>query len=411
MGVFFVDSENIDRATWGRLISDINATSVYNKYCKSDNYYSVFKNIIISMLFEKEIILLDSDFTDSELVNLTGLSEYENFDEVLDKNKFKNIVSKEELIDKLRKTNDNWNVTLFTSGTSGVPKKVTHDFQSISRFVKISEYTSSSVWGFAYNPTHMAGIQVFMQALLNGNSIVRVFGLSAGKVFEEIEINKISYISATPTFYKLLLSCERKFESVKRITSGGEKFNEEIKKKLLFIFPNAKFNNVYASTETGTLFASNDDLFTIKEGFATLVKVENDELYIHSKLMGETGTVMGDWYNTGDLVDVVLEKPLSFRFVSRNSDMINVGGYKVNPLEVEEVLLTFPGVINARVFPKSNSVLGNIICCEIVREGKSIEEIAIRSFLQSKLQEFKVPRIYKFVEELNTTRTGKIKRN
>ena len=64
-----------------------------------------------------------------------------------------------------------------------------------------------------------------------------------------------------------------------------------------------------------------------------------------------------------------------------------------------------------RVYPKQNSVLGNIICCEVVANSKQITESSIRTFLQSKIQEFKIPRIIRFVEELSTTRTGKLKRN
>jgi len=92
--------------------------------------------------------------------------------------------------------------------------------------------------------------------------------------------------------------------------------------------------------------------------------------------------------------------------------MINVGGYKVNPLEVEDAIFELPGVRNVRVYSKSNSVLGNIICCEIVCDkNTTLNEASIRTFLQSKIQEFKIPRIIRFVNEISKTRTGKIKRN
>jgi acyl-coenzyme A synthetase/AMP-(fatty) acid ligase len=316
-----------------------------------------------------------------------------------------------ELIDKLRNTCNEWKVTLFTSGTTGIPKKVTHNFKSITRFVKISERNKNSIWGFAYNPTHMAGIQVFFQGLLNGNPIVRLFGLTPKEIHREIKENGITHISATPTFYKLLLPCEETFQSITRITSGGEKFNEKTIVQLKGIFPNAKITNVYASTEAGTLFASDNDIFKIKPEYEHLIRVANDELLIHKSLMGSSDMNIEEWYNTGDLIETITEKPLKFRFISRKSDMINVGGYKVNPLEVEETILTLPEIKNVRVYSKSNSVLGNIICCEVVCDNKQISESSIRTFLQSKIQEFKIPRIIRFVEELSTTRTGKIKRN
>ncbi len=411
MGFFLKDLEFEAPITWDFLINDINNVSTYNPYCKSNNYYHVFKHIVISMVIGEEIILLDSDFTDSELVNLTGRSQYDELTQLIDKKKFPLLSDKENLLDKLKNTSSDWKITLFTSGTTGIPKKITHDFKSITRFVKIAERKNNSIWGFAYNPTHMAGIQVYLQALLNGNSIVRLFGLDPNKIHREIKENGITHISATPTFYRLLLPCEDVFQSVERITSGGEKFNEKTISQLKGVFPNAKITNVYASTEAGTLFASDNDVFSIKPEYEHLIRVVNDELLIHSSLMGSSEMNIEEWYNTGDLIDIITEKPLKFRFVSRKSDMINVGGYKVNPIEVEETILTILGVKNVRVYPKSNSVLGNIICCDIVCVDIEISESSIRTFLQSKIQEFKIPRIIRFVDELSTTRTGKIKRN
>lgn len=411
MGYFLKDIEYSVPITWDFLINDINNSLTYNPYCKSDSYYHVFKHIIISMIIGREIILLDSDFTDSELINLTGFSEYEEFTQLTNKGSFSFLRNKSELIEKLRNTCDDWKVTLFTSGTTGIPKKVTHDFNSITRFVKISERNTNSIWGFSYNPTHMAGIQVFFQALLNGNTIVRLFGLSANEIHREINKNGITHISATPTFYRLLFPCMEIFQSVERITSGGEKFNEKTILQLKDIFPNAKITNIYASTEAGTLFASENDVFSIRPDYEHLIQIANDELLIHRSLMGNSDINIKEWYNTGDLVEIINEKPLKFRFISRKSDMINVGGYKVNPLEVEETIINLAGITDVRVFSKSNSVLGNIICCEVVCDNNQVSESSIRAFLQSKIQEFKIPRIIRFVDEISITRTGKIKRN
>jgi len=305
MDCFLQDIEHGVHKTWDFLINDINNSLTYNPYCKSHSYYHVFKHIITSLIIGKEIILLDSDFTDSELVNLTGFSEYEEFTQLIDTGSFSLLLDKKELIEKLRNTCDDWKVTLFTSGTTGIPKKVTHNFNSITRFVKISERNTNSVWGFAYNPTHMAGIQVFFQALLNGNAIVRLFGLSANEIHREINEYGITHISATPTFYRILLPCEETFQSVERITSGGEKFNEKTILQLKDIFPNAKITNVYASTEAGTLFASENDIFSIKPEYEHLIRVVNDELLIHSSLMGSSDINIKEWYNTGDLIELI----------------------------------------------------------------------------------------------------------
>ncbi len=411
MNIFLANVEKNRIVSWSQLIEDIKNTNSFNPYCKSSDYYTIFKQIILSLLAGEEITLLDSDFTENELIKLTGYSNFEDFNKPFSLTQTTGITDKKDLLNKLNSTSENWKITLFTSGTTGLPKKVSHNFSSISRFVRISEQNQNSVWGFAYNPTHMAGVQVFFQALLNGNSIIRLFGLNTEEIYSEIENHHITHISATPTFYKLLINTKHLFPSVKRITSGGEKFNDKVFEQLIKIFPNAKITNVYASTEAGTLFASHNDVFSIRKEFEDLIIIKNNELMIHKSLMGSSNLQIDKWYDTGDLVEIISEQPLKFRFLNRKSEMINVGGYKVNPNEVEDAISSMQNIENVRVYAKSNSVLGNIICCEVVTKDEQVTEASIRTFLQSVLQEYKIPRIIRFVEELTTTRTGKLKRN
>jgi acyl-coenzyme A synthetase/AMP-(fatty) acid ligase len=411
MNIFLANVEKNRIVSWSQLIEDIKNTNSFNPYCKSSDYYTIFKQIILSLLAGEEITLLDSDFTENELIKLTGYSNFEDFNKPFSLTQTTGITDKIDLLNKLNSTSENWKITLFTSGTTGLPKKVSHNFSSISRFVRISEQNQNSVWGFAYNPTHMAGVQVFFQALLNGNSIIRLFGLNTEEIYGEIENHHITHISATPTFYKLLINTKHLFPSVKRITSGGEKFNDKVFEQLIKIFPNAKITNVYASTEAGTLFASHNDVFSIRKEFEDLIIIKNNELMIHKSLMGSSNLQIDKWYDTGDLVEIISEQPLKFRFLNRKSEMINIGGYKVNPNEVEDAISSMQNIENVRVYAKSNSVLGNIICCEVVTKDEQVTEASIRTFLQSVLQEYKIPRIIRFVEELTTTRTGKLKRN
>lgn len=407
--LFYKDSVNGIQKSYQDLMDDLRLKDSYYPYCREKSFYEIFKRIIHSILIDEEIVLLDGDFSESETRSLIGdLS-------LLDISVSRCIkdVSLQALQKALSRKDGNWRITLFTSGTTGLPKKITHTLPSITRFVKQSDRHHADIWGFAYNPTHMAGLQVFFQALLNFNPLIRLFGFSRDSVLRLIEDEHVTNISATPTFFRLLLPADRRLPMVSRITSGGEKFDASTLNALRQMFVNAKFTNVYASTEAGTLFASDGDVFTLKKDMNGLVKIERGELYIHRSLIGisESFRLDGDWYGTGDLITVVSEEPFSFKFVSRKNEMINVGGYKVNPTEVEEAIRTCPGVEDSYVFPKQNRILGNLICADVVCLDKAVTEKLLRGFLNGKLQEFKIPRIIRFVDKLEVTRTGKIARN
>lgn len=406
MDIFFKDIIDGEIITWKKLIEDLNCIDEYSILCLNRKYYSIFSHIIFSLLSGREITLLDNDLSKNELKKLIGKLTFGNTR--LRVNRIK-IQSKEELLDRLKSIDDNWRITLYTSGTTGLPKKVSHSFQSISRFVKLTEEKKNDIWGFCYNPTHMAGVQVFFQALLNGNTIIRLFGLDKAQIFSEIIKNAVTNLSSTPTFFRLLLPSDIICESVKKITSGGEIFDEKTMSQVYSLFPNAKITNVYASTEAGSLFASDGKIFNVKPKIMNWIKIINNELFIHKSLIGTTDQLTEEWYATGDLVEIIQNSPLKFKFIARKNEIINVGGYKVNPQEVEEVIRSIEGIKDAYVFSKANSVLGNIVCAEVVAET-SITEVEIRNNLKNKLQEFKMPRFIKFTEKIQTTRTGKSKR-
>ena len=136
---------------------------------------------------------------------------------------------------------------------------------------------------------------------------------------------------------------------------------------------------------------------------------DDGELLIHKSLLGISDDIIleGEWYHTGDVVERLDEN--TFRFISRKTEMINVGGYKVNPHEVEKAIREIEGVLDVRVFGRSNRVTGNIVMAEIVAKNAEVKpyiESEI-SKLNKHFQSWKVPRIVNFVDLIEQTRTGK----
>lgn len=405
MAVFLIDNEKA--YTYTDLLDSLNSASQYYPLFKSKDIYAYFVNLIQALAASKPLVLLDSDLNPSEI---DGVDESQvNVAEVAEHAPY---ASMDDVVATLQQSTSE--ITIFTSGTTGQPKKVVHTVQTLTRSVRLGERYRGQVWAYAYNPTHMAGLQVFFQAFENLNTLINVFNKQRSEVYELIAEYSVTHISATPTFYRLLLPFEKAYESVIRVTLGGEKSDQHLYDSIVKIFPSAKINNVYASTEAGSLFAAKGDCFQIPEKIRDKFTVVDDELLIHKSLLGRSDSFKfeGDYYHSGDLIEWVDKESGLFRFKSRKNELINVGGYKVNPGEVEDVISAIDGVKQVLVYGKANSVLGNVLCADIqLVAGSELTNVDIKKALASQLQDFKIPRRIKFVEQFELTRTGKLKRS
>jgi len=412
--MFWIDRLRKLEITYLDLLNKINQQSSNNVFIREENPYLVFLNILKNFLSGQRSIILDYDFSEDELYKLgitnTTIKESEYIQEDFSK-KFHSI---QEIIFYLKTNKKKIELDIYTSGTTGRPKKITQSFENLTRGVKEQSIYKDNIWGFAYNPTHFAGLQVFFQAFFNTNTLVYIFGNDFKRISLDLKVLQVSHLSCTPTFFKMLLPhVEGNINSIVSLTFGGEKFDPKIEKFIIKKFPNAVIKNVYASTEAGSLFRSDGEYFIIPEKYVKLIKIENLELYIHKELLGKSKSfkLVGQWYKTGDIVE--LYDGGKFKFKNRKSEMINVGGYKVNPSEVEDIIKTIKGVADVIVFGRKNSLMGEIVVAHIVKESsqnaKDLKE-KIKQITSLELQEFKVPRLIKFVDSFELTRTGKIKK-
>ena len=368
----------------------------------------IFQTLLQAFYFEQSLILLDADFSPQEVDHFLEGESALSPESVVFLQAATPCPSPEALIEQVLESNKA-HLSIFTSGTTGRPKKVSHPLKNLIKAVKRSPKHADDVWGFAYNPTHMAGLQVFFQAAINRNPIINLFGHPPEVVEDRIQRFSITHLSATPTFFRLLLRRGSTFPMVQRVSFGGERFDPELQARLEAVFPNARIRNIYASTEAGTLLIADGEIFSPGPHARDKLKIVNGELHVRREELG-LFQFEDEWYPTGDQVEVLSEDPLTFRFLQRLSEEINVGGYKVNPYEVECILRSHPSVLEARVSGKKNPVLGNLLIADVAVEGQPPEEREIRAFLETRLQPHKIPRLIHFVDSIQQTRTGKLQR-
>lgn len=315
---------------------------------------------------------------------------------------------------------------LATSGTTGIPKLASFTLSSLTATAqKNIDRGIEFIWGLSYDINRFAGLQVYLQAVVSGSTLV----ISSKNVtidsLVQLYVNKhVNCLSATPSFWrKVLMIPAHKRIPLKRITLGGEISNQSILTALSNSFPYANIVHIYASTEAGVGFAVKDK----QEGFPVSylknetcqvcqLKVENGLLWIKSEhgcsnlLKGDLDVDLDGFINTGDLVIVKDERVL---FLGRESGSINVGGNKVMPEKVESVLEDSPFVSMANVFSRKNPVLGALVYADIMltEQGESLSSKELKAeliaFCREKLDAFEIPAIFKRVESIATNATGK----
>lgn len=310
-------------------------------------------------------------------------------------------------------------ITLYTSGTTGTPKPITQSLTNLTRAVQISPKHENDVWGLTYQPTKIAALQVLLQAVCNNNTIVNLSGLPAADARHAIRRYRITHLSATPTYYRLLAANLEPFSDIKAVTVGGEVCDASLRKRLEQLFPNARFRNVYASSELGTLLHSSDDCFVVPDSLRHAVRVQEGRLWIHKDHVAVNlqAQCENEFWDSGDEVELLQENPLRFRITGRRTDWINVGGVKINPHDVEHALNQIPGILDARVFGVANSVTGQLVAAEITLAstrdaalGEPMNVAVIRAHLHGKLPHHAIPRIIHFREGLAVSTSGKKER-
>jgi acyl-CoA synthetase (AMP-forming)/AMP-acid ligase II len=316
-----------------------------------------------------------------------------------------------------------FHVLMQTSGTTGTPKLARHTLAALTGRIKPGRAAAGSArWLLTYEPASYAGLQVLLTALVTGNELIAIAGGSLAALAAAALSQAPTHISGTPTFWRgLLVSAGAGLRRIPlaQLTLGGEVADDAILGRLRAEFPGAGITHIYASTEAGALFAVKDGragfprswLDDGTEGVRLRVtdgvlEVMSPRRMVEYVTPGSPSRDPDGWLNTGDLVSIVGDRVY---FRGRADTVISVGGAKVSPEEVEAVLLAVPGVLDARVFPVSSPVTGNLVGAEIVCGAADREAVrrAVLAHAASALPAYKVPRVVRFVEALSVSASGK----
>ncbi|MGA0899863.1 MAG: ANL family adenylate-forming protein [Luteolibacter sp.] len=314
-----------------------------------------------------------------------------------------------------------------TSGTTGTPKLITHDFNSLTRSLKPPNEKSANLrWGLIYSPTRFAGIQVLLQAWLGGSAIIAAKNpVDVETAIPLLAQHGCNALSATPSLWrKLAFSGILDALDLEIVTLGGEAADQKILDTLRKHYTNATIRHIYASTEAGVGFSVGDGITGFPSSF-----LETPPAGIEMKL-GDDGMLMlrplnpaqglsptseswlddDGWIRSGDLVE---RRGDRCYFLGRESGAINVGGQKVHPGHVEEILLEVPGVAAARVYGKPNPVLGALVAADLIAEdpcGQDELRKQLATHCKQRLERHQTPALINFVETFNLSPAGKIER-
>ena len=296
-------------------------------------------------------------------------------------------------------------LTLFSSGSTGKPKAMIHDLDALIDLYKNKKQKRMNMLVFLMFD-HIGGINTMLNILSTGATMIIPQNRNADDVCKLINEYKIAVLPASPTFLNLILigkSYEKyDLSSLRMITYGTETMPEGLLSRLKSAFAKVKFLQTFGTSETGiaaTSSKSSDSTFMKIDDENLEYKIVDGELWLKSKtrilgyLNAEMDSFTDDgWFKTGDLAQQ--SEDGFIKIIGRSKEIINVGGQKVLPCEVESVLLEMKEIQDCLVYAEKNAITNQSVCCDVVlKPGVDANgiKILVRKFCKDKLDNFKIP--------------------
>jgi acyl-coenzyme A synthetase/AMP-(fatty) acid ligase len=337
-------------------------------------------------------------------------------------------------VDSDRRASHRTEWILLTSGTTGMPKMALHTLSSLTGAItRGARPQQPVVWSTFYDIRRYGGLQIFLRALLDGGSMV--FSSTpepTGDFMIRAGARGVTNISGTPSHWRhaLMSPLARKL-APRYVRLSGEIVDQAILDNLRAFYPAATIVHAFASTEAGVAFEVRDGLagfpagLIARRGADVETKIQNGSLRIRSaraatSYLGDPSEPLADDEGFVDTRDMVELRDGRYYFVGRRDGIINVGGLKVHPEEVEAVINRHPDVQMSLVKARRNPITGAVVVADIVIRSVSLDgspaaEIdALKSKVleacRSSLAPYKVPVAIRVVPSLNVTASGKLAR-
>jgi long-chain acyl-CoA synthetase len=381
---------------------------------------------ILFALIEKNVIVVPLDINHStkntkkfEISQLDYLIKVNAEDDIIIEQRSSLDIVKNNLYKELIQL-DAPGLVLFTSGSSGEPKAALHDFSKLLMKFNVRRKALLTINFLLFD--HWGGLNTLFHILSNGGTVVVLENRNADYVCALIEKYRVELLPTSPTFLNLMM-LSRAYEryslnSLKVISYGAEPMPESLLKHLSRLFPEIKLQQTYGLIELGVMRSQSEDNQSLwvklgGEGYQTRVVDGILQIISDSAMMGYLNApspfTEDGWFITGDSVE---EKGDYFKILGRKSELINVGGEKVFPQEVENVILELPEIEDVMVYGESNPLTGKIVCAKVKYTGDATRSEVVKlvkTYCRSKLEAFKVPVKIELIE--TTFESDRFKKN
>ncbi|WP_312469051.1 fatty acid--CoA ligase family protein [Neobacillus sp.] len=314
-------------------------------------------------------------------------------------------------------------VILFSSGSTGKSKAAVHDFVPLLEKFKRARHAKRTIAFLLFD--HIGGLNTMFYTFANGGCLITVQDRSPASVCSAIDNYQVQTLPTSPTFLNLMMLSEAyagyNLESLELVTYGTEVMPETTLKKFHSLFPHIRLLQTYGLSEVGILRSkskSSDSLWVKVGGEEFQTRVRNGMLEIkaQSAMLGYLNApspyTEDSWFMTQDEVEVDGDY---IKILGRTSEVINVGGEKVYPAEVESIIQSMEGVAEVAVCGESNPITGQMVKAFVkLSTTETIKDfrIRLRQFCKDKLPGYKIPQKLILVDKwLHNDRFKKMRRN